>query len=357
MSEGKAKGFDFRKITGHRLFMPIVCLLIVLLVNVIRTPDFFSITMTEGHLSGWLISVINRGSELVILAIGMTLVTAASGGQDISVGAVMAVAAAVCCQLLSGGAVSTTTLAMPIFVAALAGILVAGVCGAFNGFLVAKLNIQPMVATLILFTAGRGIAQLVTKGQITYIRVESYKTMGGFLGPIPTPVLFAVGAIILAWIVLNKTALGLYIESVGVNSKASRLVGLNSTKIKFLTYVICGLLAGVAGVVASSRIYSADANNIGLNLEMDAILAVALGGNILGGGKFNLMGSVIGAYTIQALTTTLYAMSVPSDQLPVYKAIVVIIIVVLQSPIFKSYIQNYKAKKQNAKATVQGGEQ
>ena len=136
-----------KKITGMRLFMPIVCLLVVLLVNVIRTPDFFNITMTEGHLSGWLIDVINRGSELVILAIGMTLVTAASGGQDISVGAVMAVAAAVCCQILSGGEVSTNTLAQPIILAALCGILVAALCGAFNGFLVAKLNIQPISAS------------------------------------------------------------------------------------------------------------------------------------------------------------------------------------------------------------------
>ena len=310
-----------KKITGMRLFMPIVCLFIVLLVNVIRTPDFFNITLKDGQLSGWLIDVINRGSELVILAIGMTLVTAASGGQDISVGAVMAVAAAVCCQILSGGEVSTNTLAAPIIIAAIAGILVAALCGAFNGFLVAKLNIQPMVATLILFTAGRGIAQLVTQGQITYVRVESYKAMGGFLGPIPTPVIFAVAAVIVAY------------------------------------YVICGALAGLAGIVASSRIYSADANNIGLNLEMDAILAVALGGNILSGGKFSLMGSVIGAYTIQALTTTLYAMSVPSDQLPVYKAIVVIIIVVLQSPVYKKAMQNYKAKRQSKKAVVQGGEQ
>ena len=202
-----------------------------------------------------------------------------------------------------------------------------------------------------MLTAGRGIAQLVTQGQITYVRVESYKAMGGFLGPIPTPVIFAVAAVIVAYLVLNKTALGMYIESVGINSHASRLIGLNSTRIKFLTYVICGALAGLAGIVASSRIYSADANNIGLNLEMDAILAVALGG------KFSLMGSVIGAYTIQALTTTLYAMSVPSDQLPVYKAIVVIIIVVLQSPVYKKAMQNYKAKRQSKKAVVQGGEQ
>ena len=335
-----------KKITGHLLFMPIVCLLVVLLVNVFKTPDFFKISMTEGHLSGWLITVIDRASELVILAIGMTLVTAASGGQDISVGAVMAVAAAVCCQLLSGGKVSTETLAMPIIVAVLAGIAVAALCGAFNGLLVAKFNIQPMVATLILYTAGRGIAQLITKGQITYIRDDSFKVMGSYIGPIPTPVIFAVAAVIIAWLVLNKTAMGLYIESVGVNSKAARLVGLNSTAIKFLTYVICGILAGVAGIVASSRIYSADANNIGLNLEMDAILAVALGGNILGGGKFNLIGSIIGAYTIQALTTTLYAFSVPSDQLPVYKAIVVIIIVILQSPIFKKFVTKIKTSKQ-----------
>ena len=348
---------SIKKITSMRLFLPIVCLVAVLLVNLITTPGFFKVSINNGVLYGYIVDVVNRASELVILAVGMTLVTAASGGQDISVGAVMAVAAAVCCQILSGGEVSVTELAAPMGLAIIAAILASALCGAFNGFLVAKMNIQPMVATLILYTAGRGIGQLITAGQITYVRVESYKAMGGFLGPIPTPVIFAVAAVIVAYLVLNKTALGMYIESVGINSHASRLIGLNSTRIKFLTYVICGALAGLAGIVASSRIYSADANNIGLNLEMDAILAVALGGNILSGGKFSLMGSVIGAYTIQALTTTLYAMSVPSDQLPVYKAIVVIIIVVLQSPVYKKAMQNYKAKRQSKKAVVQGGEQ
>ncbi|MEE3357908.1 MAG: ABC transporter permease, partial [Lachnospiraceae bacterium] len=324
-------------IVHNRLFLPVMCLIAVLIVNLIQTPDFFHISMNNGVLYGYIIDIINRGSELVILAVGMTLVTASSGGQDISVGAVMAVAGAVCCQILSGGEVSTNTLAAPIILAALAGILVSGVCGAFNGLLVAKLHIQPMVATLILFTAGRGIAQLVTKGQITYIRVDSYKTIGGYIGkcPVPTPVFVAILTVILVSLILKKTALGLYIESVGINGAASRLVGLNSTMLKFITYVICGLLAGLAGIVASSRIYSADANNIGLNMEMDAILAVALGGNNLGGGKFNLMGSIIGAYTIQALTTSLYAMNVSADQLPVYKAVVVVIIVVIQSPIFR----------------------
>lgn len=344
-----------KKITSARLFLPIVCLIAVLLLNVIKTPDFFNVSIQNGVLYGYIIDVINRASELVILAVGMTLVTAASGGQDISVGAIMAVAAAVCCQVLSGGEVSVTEYASPLILAVVAAILASALCGAFNGFLVAKLNIQPMVATLILYTAGRGIAQLITNGQITYIRVDSYKMAGGYIGkcPIPTPVFFAVIAVILVAVILKKTALGLYIESVGINGKAARLVGLNSTMIKFLTYVICGVLAGIAGIVSSSRIYSADANNIGLNLEMDAILAVALGGNFLGGGKFSLIGSVIGAYTIQALTTTLYAMNVKADQLPVYKAIVVVIIVTLQSDVFKKYIAGLKAKKSVA---VEGGQ-
>ena len=340
-----------KKITHARLFLPIVCLIAVLLINVIKTPDFFNITIRNGVLYGYVIDVINRASELVILAVGMTLVTAASGGQDISVGAVMAVAAAVCCQILSGGAASVTEYQNSLIIAVIAALLAAALCGAFNGFLVAKLNIQPMVATLILYTAGRGIAQLVTNGQITYIRVPSFQMAGGYIGksPVPTPVLFAIVALI-----LKKTALGLYIESVGINGKAARLVGLNSTMIKFLTYVICGVLAGIAGLVASSRIYSADANNIGLNLEMDAILAVALGGNFLGGGKFSLIGSVIGAYTIQALTTTLYAMNVKADQLPVYKAIVVIIIVTLQSDVFKKFVANHRSKKVSVAA--EGGQ-
>lgn len=350
MAERKRKNpneqLTLQKITRHHLFLPIVCLAVVLLANVIKTPDFFSISVNNGVLYGYIVDVINRASELVILAVGMTLVTAASGGQDISVGAIMAVAGAVCCQILSGGEVSVTSFQNPVFLAVLAALAAAALCGAFNGFLVAKMRIQPMVATLILYTAGRGIAQLVTKGQITYVRVDTYQVAGGYIPgcPIPTPVFFALATVAVVALALKKTALGLYIESVGINGNASRLVGLSATKTKWIAYIICGLLAGIAGIVASSRIYSADANNIGLNLEMDAILAVALGGNVLSGGKFSLAGSVIGAFTIQALTTTLYAMNVSSDQLPVYKAVVVVIIVTLQSPIFQKFITAQKLK-------------
>lgn len=338
--------FSLGGIVRHRLFFSIAALIIVLIVNVIKTPTFFDVSIANGVLYGYIIDVINRGSELVILAVGMTLVVAASGGTDISVGAVAAMSAAVCCQILSGGQVSVKEFQNPYLLAVLAALAISILCGAWNGLLVAKLKIQPMVATLILFTAGRGIAQLITNGQITYIRVDQYKYIGAtFKGcPIPTPIFVAIFVVVLTIIVLKKTALGLYIETVGINSRAARLVGLNSVVIQFLTYAVCGLMAGIAGLLASSRIYSADANNIGLNLELDAILAVALGGNSLGGGKFSLIGSVIGAYTIQALTTTLYAMSVSSDQIPVYKAIVVIIIVALQSPELKKFFGTFKVR-------------
>lgn len=335
-----------KNLTSKRLFMPIFCLILMLIAAVIASPDFFKIGVQNGVLYGRIIDVINRGSEVVILAVGMTLVVSASAGTDISVGAVMAVVAAVTCSFVAGGQQSVNEYVNNPLLGALLGILVGVLCGCFNGFLVAKLKIQPMVATLILFTAGRGIAQLLTNGQITYVRVDSFKMLGASIPgvPIPTAIFVTIIMVVLTMILLKKTALGMYIEAVGINAKASRLVGLKSTLIIFLAYAFSGFCASIAGLISSSRIYSADANNIGLNLELDAILAVALGGNSLAGGKFSLLGSVIGAYTIQTLTTTLYAISVSSDQIPVYKAIVVVIIVSLQSQELGKMIRRLKAK-------------
>lgn len=341
----------FKKLIGYRLFLPIACLLLVLLINLIKTPSFFTITVNNGVFYGYIIDVINRASELVILAVGMTLVVAASGGTDISVGAVSALSGAVCCYVMSGGEQSADVYHAPYIAGVLAALAIGAVCGAWNGFLVAKMKIQPMVATLILFTAGRGIAQLITDGQMIYVRVEHFKKLGAFISgvPFPTPVFVAIIVVVLTMILLKKTALGLYIETVGINARAARLVGLNSTLIQFLTYTFCGLMSGIAGLIITSRVYSIDANNAGLNMELDAILAVALGGNSLGGGKFSLLGSVIGAYTIQALTTTLYAMSVSADQVPVYKAIVVVIVVSLQSPELARIWKNLRNKKSTGK--------
>ena len=348
---------SIKKITKMQLFLPIFCLILVMAANIIYDVangnfalNFFTITIKNGVLYGRLIDILNRGSEIAILAIGMTLVASASAGTDISVGSVMSLAACFCCMLLAGyGVSSTNDLAMPLLVGVLGGILLACLCGAFNGFLVAYLNVQPMVATLILYSAARAIGLLLCNNVIVYVRNDSFKFFGSYLGFMPTPIIIAVICIVIMGLLLKKTALGLYVQSVGINKKASRIAGLNSARIIFICYVISGLMAGIAGIVASSRIYSADSNNIGLNYEMDAILAVALGGNNLGGGKFKLAGSIIGAYTIQAITTTLYALGVSTDVTPVYKALIVVIIVTIQAPPFKDYLNKRAAKKALAK--------
>ena len=346
-----------KKLTQQRLFLPIFCMLLVLCVNMIYDLvqgndfyNFFKITLTNDLLSGRIINILNRGSEVAILAIGMTLVVSASAGTDISVGSVMALSAGVCCTLLAGAAApQATELAVPLIVGVLAALVVGCVCGAFNGALVAYLNIQPMVATLILWTAARAIGLLVCNNLIVYVRNDAFAMFGGYIGPVPTPLIIAAVCIAVVTIVLKKSALGLYIQSVGINKKASRIAGLNSQKIIFLCYVLCGLCAGIAGVVASSRITSADTNNIGLNFELDAILAVALGGNSLAGGKFNLAGSIIGAYTIQAITTTMYNLGVSSAVNPVFKAVIVIVIVAVQAPPVKAFFKKLSAKRQAGK--------
>ena len=348
---------NLKKLTKQQLFLPIFCMLLVLCVNIVYDVsqgrefyDFFKIYIQNDMLNGRIINILNRGSEVAILAIGMTLVVSASAGTDISVGSVMALSAGVCCTLLAGPAApQATELAVPLIVGVLAALVMGCICGAFNGALVAYLNIQPMVATLILWTAARAIGLLVCNNLIVYVRNDSFAVFGGYIGPVPTPIIIAAVCIAAVTIVLKKSAMGMYIQSVGINRKASRIAGLNSQKIIFLCYMLCGLCAGIAGLVASSRITSADTNNIGLNYELDAILAVALGGNSLAGGRFNLAGSIIGAYTIQAITTTMYNLGVSSAVNPVFKAVIVIIIVAVQAPPVKAYFKKMSAKKQAEK--------
>ena len=335
-----------KKVTKHQLFLPLFSMVLVMLVNIIYDVangnavfNFFTISINNGILYGRLIDILNRGSEAAILALGMTLVVSSSAGTDISVGSVMSLAGGVCCVLLAGfGNVNVSEYAIPLWLGVLAGILVACLCGAFNGFLVAGLKIQPMVATLILYSAGRAIGLLLCNSNIVYINVESFKFFGGYCWIFPTPILITVLCIAVTALVLKFTALGTYVQAVGINKEAARISGYKSAAIIFICYVVCGLFAGIAGITATSR-------NIGLNLEMDAILAVALGGNSLGGGKFRLSGSIIGAYTIQAITTTLYALGVSSAQAPVFKAIIVILIVTIQSPAVKAYFAKRAAVK------------
>lgn len=334
---------NFKKVTSHHMFLPVFALAMLLLFNAIFTPGFFGIQFQNGQLFGRIIDILNRASILVILALGMTLVIA-TGGIDISQGSVIAISGAVCCSLIGGAGDGTAI--VPLLLACLAAVAVCAVLGAWNGFLVSKLRIQPMIATLILLTAGRGIAMLLTEGQNITVYHKPFLYIGNTIpgNILPTTIFIALVIVLLVLLIMKKTSIGMFIQSVGINSTASYYTGIKVTMVVFMVYVFSGVCAGIAGLMESSMIAAADPNNAGLYMELDAILAVALGGTMLSGGKFYIGGSIIGAITIQTMTTTLYAIGVSSEQLPVYKAVVVIIICLLQSEPFKAMFKSHASK-------------
>lgn len=333
------------KIFRNQIFIPIAALLLLAVFNLIMDPSFFKITLGYNSagdpvLSGYLMTILDYGSELAILAIGMTLVTAASGGQDISVGAAIAISGSVVLRVLCGRDHHAETMQAPIIVAFLISCVVAMIFGAFNGTLVAFFKIQPMVATLILFTAGRSIAAWINNNELPIVNEVSFSYFGGFIPgiPIPTPFFIAAACVIVIFLVLKFTNLGLYTQTVGINESSSRLNGLNPEFIKFLSFVILGLCVAVAALIKVSRLSTINYSVIAKDIEMDAILAVALGGNALSGGKFNMTASILGAYVIQFLTTTLYKFNVSADALPAYKAVVVILLVVFSAPVVREFL-------------------
>lgn len=338
-------------LTRKQIFIPIAALLILAVFNLINDPSFYKVEFgrnSAGYpvMSGYLVTILDFGSELAILAIGMTLVTAACGGQDISVGAAIAIAGSVVLRILCGPNAAHETMQAPIIVAFLVSCIVAMLFGAFNGVLVAIFKIQPMVATLILFTAGRSIAAWINNNQLPIIKDPELGYFGGFIPgiPVPTPVFIAIACMIITGLVLKFTNLGLYTQAVGINEDSSKLNGLNPTFIKFLSFVILGLCVAVAALIKVGRVSTINYSVIAKDIEMDAILAVALGGNALSGGKFNIVASILGAYVIQFLTTTLYKLEVNSEALPAYKAVVVIALVVLSAPSVRNWFTKMSKK-------------
>ncbi len=328
-----------------QLLIPLIAIAILVVFNLFRDPAFFSVGIAANNngdpvLQGNLISILNGASELVILSMGMTLVTAASGGQDISVGALAAIAGSVFVKTLKSGAGITPGLVLGAF---LLCCVVAMAFGAFNGTLVSVFGIQPMIATLILFTCGRSIAYWINGGATPTVESPIITAVGGFIPgvPIPTPILIVVLMAVLFALLFRFTTMSLYIQTVGINQGAARLNGINAVGIKLLAFVILGACCSVAGMIGVSRLGLINHETLLINIEMDAILAVAIGGNNLGGGKFRMLGSVLGAYAIQMLTITLYAMKVPSTDVKAYKAVVIILLVVLGSPVVKDALGRF----------------
>jgi ribose/xylose/arabinose/galactoside ABC-type transport system permease subunit len=318
------------RLTNQRAFWPVLALIIIIIVNRLIGPEFFTIRDVEGRFVGSLIDILNRASPVILLCIGMTLVIATKG-IDLSVGAIIAISGAT-------AAVLVTTSEIPAIVAIFIAIGVGLLCGLWNGILVAYFNIQPIIATLILMVSGRGIAQLITNGQIAVFNDENLAYMGvGVLYGLPFPIYLSIVAFIIVYLLVRRTAIGVLIESVGSNDRASFYAGINAAQVKLFAYAMSGVCAAIAGLIITGDIHGADANNAGLWLELDAILAVVIGGTALAGGRFYLGLSVIGALILQSLETGILQSGLPPTFNLVVKAIVILTVLLLQSAVFRQY--------------------
>ena len=337
-----------RRLLAHPLCWPLAALALLLLANGLYNPGFLALHIRNGHVYGNLIDIVNRAAPLALVAMGMTLVIAVRG-LDISVGAVLAIAATVAAWTIAHvQAGSGEQGLLPMFAAIGAALVVAAACGLWNGLLVVVAGMQPIVATLILMVAGRGLAQLISDGQILTIYYAPYAFLGtGFLLGVPFAVCVVAVVFLGLKLLLDRTALGLFVRAIGDNPAAAHMAGVRARAIIPALYIFCGLSAGMAGLLVSSNVASADANNAGQLLELDAILAVTLGGSRLAGGSFSLGGSLVGALIIQTLTTTIYSIGLPPQVNLVAKALLVVIVLLLQAPRFRSQLRGLMRWREN----------
>ncbi len=317
---------------------PLAGLLLLGLINLIFSRNFFTITQRDGHYVGTLIDILKNGSPGLILSLGMTLVIA-TGGIDLSVGAVLAVTGATAATMMAQGPVS-----LPLVLAVCLG--VGGLCGLVNGVLVAWGRIQPIVATLILMVAGRGIATLITGGNQVLIHQESYNYLGtGFILGLPVAPLVVTALYLVAWLGLRRSAASLFIEAAGDNEIASRFAGLATARVKCLVYVVSGLCAAVAGVLATSSIGNSDPMSDGQYLELDAIFAVVVGGTALRGSRYNFLGSYLAAIMLKTLTITMYFVGVRPEVAPLPKAVLIIVVCLLQSETTRRWLGGLRRRR------------
>jgi simple sugar transport system permease protein/ribose transport system permease protein len=290
-------------------------LVVLIVVNAIATPNF----ATASNLWNMLLQV----STTVLVAVGMTMVVA-TGGVDLSVGSVMAVASALAATLLDQG----------VAVAVLAGLGAALAVGALNGFLISTFRIQPIIVTLALLITGRGAAQVMSSGgQLIPFSNPAFESLGkGYVGPVPAQVLIMILVLAAALFVTRSTSFGRYVVAVGGNEAAARLVGVKTHRVKIAVYAVSGVLAGIAGLIDTARLGASDAAKVGLNIELDAIAAVVVGGTPLTGGRATIVGTVIGALIMQVITTSFNMRLIPFSWSLVLKAAIILAAVYIQRP-------------------------
>ena len=338
----------------NKLAWAVVAELLILIVAGILEPSFFKIELnqTTGMLYGSLIDIVNRSAEITIIAMGMTMVIAL-GGTDISVGALVAVAGAFALKFLRWDVTLYPTpgdyTVYPFILVIVVPLIICTLMGLFNGVLIGKFKLQPIIATLILMVAGRGIAQIATNGKQFTTGYTPYRFIGqGSMFALPFPIIITIVVCAAVMIFVRKTAFGTFVESVGVNPSASRVTGLKSDRIIMIVYTLTGFLSGIAGLIYSSRISSCDSNNAGVNYEMDAILAVVLGGTSMTGGKFSLTGTIVGSLIIRTITTLVYYFGITSESIMAFKAAIILVVIVIQSEPFGKWMATRNARKQKA---------
>ncbi|THD50088.1 MAG: ABC transporter permease [Bradyrhizobium sp.] len=333
-------GATLGAIGRHRVVWPLAALALLFIVDFIISPSFFNIRIVEGRLFGSLIDIPYRAAPTALVALGMAVVIGTKG-IDLSVGSIVAIGGAVITWRIHAGDPHLLIL----FIALAVGLL----CGLWNGFLVAALDIQPIIATLILMVSGRGIGLMInllyggTDPSFTSPLLQGLST--GHIGYIPTRLLVFVFIFALLWTLLRRTALGLFLESVGGNTAAAYLTGINARMVIFSAYVISGLMASSAGVILTADTHTSDPISVALNIELDAILAVVIGGASLGGGRIYLGMTILGALVIQSLTTTILTSGMPPEYNLVVKAVVVVVVLLLQSSNFRSLTLSILARR------------
>lgn len=316
----------WKALLGHRMIWPALALVLILVVDGFLSPGFFRIRIVEGRLFGSLIDVLYRAMPIATVALGMAVVIGTKG-IDLSVGSIIAIAGAVIAWRIHAGD--------PHFVILLLALATGLACGLWNGLLVAVLDIQPIIATLILMVSGRGIGLMInliyggTNPSFTSPLLQGLST--GHLGFMPTRLIVGAGIFLLLWLLIRRTAFGLFLEAVGGNARAARLAGVSARGILYSAYLISGVCAAAAGVILTADTHTSDPVSAGLYIELDAILAVVIGGGSLSGGRIYLGGTVLGALVIQALTTSILTSGLPPEYNLVVKAIVVLAVLLLQS--------------------------
>jgi len=299
----------------------ILILLGLLVFNALFTPHFLSVQTLNVNLT--------QVATIIIVAMGMTLVIA-TGGVDLSVGSLMAISG-VLAPLIFLNAAFGKAPALGVALALVVPVLVAAAFGFLNGLFVTRLRLQPIVATLVLYIAGRGIAQVITGGQlVSFTRPDfAYIGLGRPFG-VPFQVLIMLVVVAVTYWAVKRTVFGRYVLTVGGNETAARLSGVPVARVKLLVYSISGLLAGLAGLIVIAINSSSDANQVGQGMELDAIAAVAVGGTLLSGGRAQVLGTLFGALIIQLIRFTLLAKGVPDSAALVVKAAIIIVAVALQ---------------------------